>query len=309
MACLFLSQVDDPTAWSDAIKQTLPDLDIRTWPDTGKVEEIEVALAWRYPPGELLRYPNLKLICSLGAGVDHLMADPQRPKHVPIVRIIDPAMTDGMSEYVLYGVLRFHRDFHQFDAFQRDGVWKKLGPRRARDCRVGILGLGEIGGDAARKVASLGFDVAGWSRSKRTLPGIQTFHGTDGLTSFLKRTHILVCLLPLTPDTAGIINARTLAALPRGAYVINAARGGHIVDADLIAALDSGHIEGALLDVFAPEPLPPDHPFWKHPKVSLTPHVASLTRPATAAAQIADNIKRQREGRTLTGLVDTGRGY
>jgi glyoxylate/hydroxypyruvate reductase len=309
MAVLFLSSTDDLTAWENALRQTLPDLDIRKWPETGPVEDIEAVLAWRYPPGELLRYPNLKLICSLGAGVDHLLSDPKLPANIPIVRIIDPAMTEGMSEYVIYGVIRFHRDFHNFEALQRQGVWKKIGQRAAKDCPVGILGLGEIGGDAAGKLAALGFDVAGWSRSPRQVPGIKTFHGADGLTEFLERTHILVCLLPLTPDTTGIINKKTLAALPQGAYVINAARGGHVVDADLIAALDSGHIAGALLDVFTPEPLPPEHPFWKHPKVSITPHVASITRPLTAAAQIADNIKRRRAGQPLTGLVDRNRGY
>lgn len=309
MAVLFLSSTDDLSAWAKALRTTIPDLDIRKWPDTGRVEDIEAVLAWRYPPGELKRYPNLKLICSLGAGVDHLTSDPDLPRGIPIVRIIDPAMTDGMSEYVLYGVLRFHRDFHLFDKFQRERAWKKLPQRAAKDCRVGILGMGEIGSDSARKLVALGFDVAGWSRSKRDVSGVETFHGADGITSFLNRTQILVCLLPLTPETTGIINARTLAALPRGAYVINAARGGHVVADDLLAALDSGHIAGALLDVFVPEPLPPDHRFWTHPAVSITPHVASLTRPVTAAAQIAGNIQRLRAGQKLTGLVDPKHGY
>jgi len=306
---LFSSQVDDPAAWTRALKRNMPELEIRVWPEVGDVRDIDVALVWRYPPGDLRRYPNLKLIYSLGAGVDHLLDDPDLPTGVPIARIVDPALTDGMSEYVLLAVLRYHRRLPEYERLQRERQWKKLPQPSAVERRIGILGMGELGRDVGIKLAALGFRVAGWSRRPKKIMGIESFAGEDALPAFLARTDILVCLLPLTPETRGIINAHTLAQLSRGAYVINAARGGHVVDADLIAALDSGHIAGATLDVFTPEPLPPTHPYWTHPKVTVTPHIASLTNPETASVQIAANIRRLFAGRPLRHLVDRMAGY
>ena len=175
--------------------------------------------------------------------------------------------------------------------------------------RIGILGLGELGGDAARKLLALGFPVMGWSRRPKDIPGVEGFHGEAGLAAMLARSDILICLLPLTPDTRGVLNARSLGLLPRGAFLLNAARGGHVVQEDLLAALDQGQIAGAALDVFEPEPLPADHPFWAHPKVVLTPHAASITIPRSAAPQVVENIHRARAGRPLINLVDFGAGY
>src|SRR5581483_5227165 len=196
-----------------------------------------------------------------------------------------------------------------YERFQRERRWKKRATPDIATRRVGVLGIGEIGSACARAVAALGFSVAGWSRTAKHIDGIETFAGAAALPAFLARTDILVCVLPLTAGTRGIIDAKLLAALPRGAYVINIARGAHVVDADLLAALDSGHIAGATLDVFAPEPLPPEHPFWTHPKVLVTPHIASLTNPETASEGIAENLRRLTTGRPLLHLVERDRGY
>ena len=308
-AILFISKADDPKAWSAALKKRLAGAEIRIWPEVGDVAAIDAAVVWRYPKGDLKRYPNLKLICSLGAGVDHIMADDERPAGVPIVRIVDPDLTQGMCEYILLSALRYHRQFPEYTELQRQRRWSKLPPPRIGDRRVGVMGIGAIGGAAARWLAYVGFPVAGWSRGPKTLDGVETFHSADGLKQFLARTDILVCVLPLTPDTRGIVNARNLARLPKGAFVINVARGGHVVAEDLIAALDAGHIAGATLDVFEPEPLPPDHPLWAHPKVTVTPHIAALTNPETAADQIAENIRRVRAGRKPLNVVDPAAGY
>jgi len=296
-------------AWRGYIGAYDPAIEFRVWPETGPVEEIDYVLAWLPEPGDLARYPNLKGIFWLGAGVDYLMKDKTLPRQVPIMRLVDTGMTAGMTEYVLLHVLRYHRRLPELEAQQREGVWRKLPCPLAKDRRVGIMGLGVLGGDVARRLADLGFDVAGWSGSPKRLAGVTSFHGDDQLAPFLNRTDILVCLLPLTPATTGIINARTLAALPKGAAVINAARGGHVADADLIAALDRGHIAHATLDVFTPEPLPIEHPFWRHPRITVTPHVASLTVSETASRVVIEGLKAMRAGRTPANVVDLQKGY
>ena len=308
-AILFVSQADDPLAWRRAIETRLPGIAFHVWPEVGDPAAIVAAMVWRYPPGGLRRFPNLKLICSLGAGVDHIVSDPDLPQGVKLVRVVDPDLTREMSEYVLMAVLRYHRQLPEYERLQREGRWRRLAQTPTSERRIGILGLGVLGRDAGAKLAALGFPVAGWTRRARAVSDIEVFAGETQLPAFLAATRILVCLLPLTPATAGIINARTLAQLPSGAFVINAARGGHVVDADLIAALESGHINGATLDVFAPEPLPEDHPYWRHERVTITPHVASLTNPDTAADQIAENIRRHLAGEKLLNLVDLGAGY
>jgi glyoxylate/hydroxypyruvate reductase A len=295
--------------WRDYLLAYDPAIDFRVWPDTGAVEDIDYCLAWKTRPGDLKRYPNLKAIFWLGAGVDHLLKDPDLPRQVPIVRLVDPGLTAGMTEYVLLHVLRYHRRAPELEAHQRESRWRPLDTPLAKDRRVGLLGFGVLGQDAAMKLLMLGFDVAGWSRSAKRLDGVTVFDGDAGLTPFLARTQILVCLLPLTPATSGIINARTLAALPKGAYVINAARGGHVVDADLIAALDRGHIAHATLDVFHREPLPVEHPFWRHPRITLTPHVASQTISETASRVVIDGLTALRDGRPPANVVSLEKGY
>jgi glyoxylate/hydroxypyruvate reductase len=309
MALLFRSTVDSAARWRAQLTRLTHELDVRVWPEIGDPTEIDYALVWRPETGFLASLPSLKLILSLGAGVDHLLGDPQLPRHIPIVRLVDPHMTDAMSEYVVLQVLRLHRRDLDYRAQQEAGVWRELDQPNAVERRVGILGLGELGQDAAKKLKALGFDVAGWSRSEKNLTGIASYAGAPGLSQLLPRSEILVCLLPLTTETEGILNASTLALLPRGAALINAARGAHLVEADLLAALASGQVSAAVLDVFRQEPLPADHPFWRHPRVILTPHVAAFTNPTTAAPIILDNIRRFEDGRPLLNRVDLARGY
>ncbi|NQU62650.1 MAG: glyoxylate/hydroxypyruvate reductase A [Rhodospirillales bacterium] len=312
MALLFSSQGDDADLWRHNMATELPDLDFRVWTpdgqDIGDANDIEYALVWKPRKGALKEFQNLKAIFSLGAGVDHL-AGADLPKGVPVVRLVDRGLTQGMSEYVAYWVLHHHRRFDAYADMIAENGWQRLAQKDAHGRRVGIMGLGVLGRDALEKLKPFEFDLAGWSRTPKTIPGVKSFAGEDGLQEFLKRTEILVCLLPLTPETTSIINAQTLALLPEGAYLINAARGGHVVDNDLIEALDSGHIGGATLDVFHTEPLPDDHPFRAHPKVHLTPHIASITMPETAARAVADNIRRIRKGEPPEPVVDPETGY
>jgi glyoxylate/hydroxypyruvate reductase A len=308
MALMFLSPDDPAEAWRDVLLAALPELDFRIWPDIGDPAEIDLALVWRPPQGELARYPNLRAILSLGAGIDGLLAQRGLPD-VPIARMVDPSLTRTMTEYVLLAVLRHHRQFDRYEREQRATRWSYAFPPQAADRRVGVMGLGVLGATAALTLANHGFPVAGWSRTAKQLPGIESFAGEQRLGHFLARTDILVCLLPLTRDTAGILNARTFAGLPRGAFLINVARGAHLVEADLIAALDSGQLAGATLDVFGEEPLPPGNPLWRHPKVLITPHVASYSLPATGAEGVVENIRRARAGQTLLHQVDRARGY
>jgi glyoxylate/hydroxypyruvate reductase A len=286
----------------------MPELEMRVWPEIGEREEIEYALVWKPPPGMLASLPNLKLVLSLGAGVDHIFSDTELPQ-VPVVRLVDPHMVAAMSEYIVFQVLRLHRQDLAYMAQQRQAAWEEHRQPNANERRVSFLGLGMFATDAALKLQALGFDVAGWSRTPKEIPGIAGFHGEKGLGQLLARTDILVCLLPLTPQTEGILSARLFAGLPRGAAILNAGRGAHLVDADLIPALDSGQLSAAVLDVFRTEPLPPDHPFWRHEKIVVTPHVAAATNPATAAQVVADNIRRAREGRPLLNVVDPQRRY
>lgn len=309
MAILFQSEFDNPEDWQGALARLLPDQDVRTWPEAGAPEEIEFAIVWAPQPGELKRYPNLRAIFSLGAGVDHILGDPDLPAGVPVVRLVDPELTRQMSEYVALNVLRHHRHLPVYEHFQRKGVWRRLAAPEAASTGVGLMGLGVLGSDAARKLGPFRFRLMGWTRRLRRLEGVRCFHGREGLRPFLARTNILVCLLPLTPATTGILNAETFAALPPGAAVINCARGGHLVERDLLEALDSGHLSGATLDVFETEPLPEGHPFWSHPKITVTPHVAGMTLPRSGAGRVAANIRRLRKGEPLVDVVDLEAGY
>lgn len=309
MALLIYSKNHPVEDWAAALKAEAPDLDIRLHPQTGNPTEIDVALVWKPPPGLLRNFPNLKLIQSFGAGVDGILADPNIPKHVPLARVVDGRLTVGMSEYVLLHVLRFHRQVDAMATNQRNRTWRWLPPVDASERVIGIMGMGMLGSHVAKKLVDFGFQVASWSRSLKAVDGVTSFHGDDHLEGFLRICNVLVCLLPLTPQTRGIISRRTMSLLPRGAYIINAGRGGHVVEADLLHALDSEWLSGATLDVFNEEPLRPDHPFWTHPKVTVTPHNAADSIPAHVAPQIVDNIRRLQQGLPILRLVDYTRGY
>ena len=309
MALLFRSSVDSATRWREQLDRLMPGLAVRVWPDVGDPAEIDYALVWRPERGLLASLPNLKLILSLGAGVDHILGDPELPRHIPIVRLIDPYLTDAMSEYVALQVLRLHRQDLDYQTQQQARIWHERDQKNAAERPVGILGFGEIGQAAGRRLRALGFPVAGWGRREGTIEGFLTFAGRQGLSRLLARTEILVCLLPLTEATQGILCARNFALLPQGAGLVNAGRGGHLVEEDLIPALDAGQLGAAALDVFREEPLPPEHPFWGHPRILVTPHIAGITNPATAAPIIADTLRDFESGRALSHRVDPAQGY
>ena len=310
MALLFICEGEDSTDWEAALRTEISDLDFRVWPDkVGNPDDIDIALTSQPPRALLASFPNLKAILSLGAGVEHILRDPELPPGVPIARLIDPGLQTGMLEFVTMEVLRHHRREPEYRAQQQVGDWKLLRQKLSRDRRIGILGLGHLGAACGQMLARFGFPVSGWARSGKELPGITSYTGEEGLFSLLEQTDILICLLPLTPDTEDILDATTLGALPRGAALINAARGKHVVDDDLIEALDSGQLSGATLDVFREEPLPGGHPFWSHPKIILYPHAAAWTLPESAAPVIADNIRRAHDGTELSGRINVRRGY
>lgn len=309
MNFLFVSESDSAADWADALRSARPDIKTLVYPDIGDPAAIDFALAWRPPPGLLAGLPSLKLVFSLGAGVDGLIDDPTFPTRVPLVRMVDSGLTEGMTEYVVWRVLDRHRRAALYRADQQAKRWRPRHPRLARDRPVGILGLGVLGRDAALKLAALRFPVSAWSRTPKHIPGIACHHGEDGLAAVVAGSEILVCLLPLTPATAGILNRDLFARMPRGAYLINAARGGHLVEADLLAMLDDGALVGASLDVFHDEPLPEDHPFWTHPGVTITPHDASLTSPRTGTRSIAEAIACYEAGRPVPNVVDVALRY
>lgn len=310
MALLFICEGEDPTDWESALRAEIPDLDMRVWPDrVGNPDEIDIVLTWQPPRGLLATFPNLKAILSLGAGIEHILRDPELPPGIPVARLIDPGLQSGMVEFVTMEVLRHHRREPEYRAQQRAGDWRLLRQSLSCDRRIGILGLGHLGAACGEMLTRFGFPVSGWARTEKDLPGIASYTGEDGLFSLLERSDILVCLLPLTPDTEDILDATTLGALPRGAVLINTARGKHVVDDDLIEALDSGQLSGATLDVFREEPLPADHPFWSHPNIIVYPHAAAWTLQESAAPVIADNIVRAAEGRELVGQIEVRRGY
>ena len=309
MALLFKSDLDRAGDWERSLMACDPALDLRVWPEAGDPADIDYALVWAPPPGALKRFPNLKVIFSVGAGIDHLKSDPELPTNVPVVRMVEPGLTAGMSEFVVMSVLYHHRFMLDYAEQRQRRHWAEISQVSTGRRRVGIMGLGVLGRDAAEKLRPFGFPLAGWSRTAKDVPGVTCYYGEEGLRSFLAASDILVCLLPLTRDTEGILKAETFAALPRGAAVINVARGGHLVEAELIPALDSGQLSGATLDVFREEPLPADHPFWRHPRIVVTPHVAAMTIPETAARAVFANIRRFEAGEALTDVVDFARGY
>jgi glyoxylate/hydroxypyruvate reductase A len=273
-------------------------------------EQIDYALSFRPPRGLLKTLTNLKAILSLGAGVDGFFADPELPAHLPLVRFVDNTLSQEMAQYVVMHVLLHHREQRQYDAAQREHRWaQKLLPRRTEDTRIGMLGLGEIGTVCAQHLRALGFTLSGWSRSPKTVEGVKSFAGAGQLNAFLAQSDVLVCLLPLTQDTRGILNATTFAKLPQDAFVINVARGGHLIEDDLIAAIDNGHLSGAVLDVFQTEPLPAASPLWAHPKITVTPHVAAISDPRAGIQYVLRTIPLLERGETPEHVVDLSRGY
>jgi glyoxylate/hydroxypyruvate reductase A len=300
------------TAYGDAlidgIRAALPDERIFEWPETGDPDDVEICIVFRMEPGFLRPFRNLKLISATGAGVDHYLLDPDLPRDVPLVRVVDADFGARMADYVLTWVLFHHREVGHFLRAQRDHRWDYKPIRSAGEIVVGIMGLGQMGAVTAPRLASLGYTVRGWARTPHTLPGVRCFTG-DALEPFLDGTEILVNLLPLTPNTACILRAHTFNRMRRGGVVIHAARGGHLVEADLIDALDTGQLRAATIDAFPTEPLAPGHPFWDRDDVYVTPHCSSTASLETIVTGFADNVRRFRAGETLAHQVDFEQGY
>jgi len=299
---LFASKTEDPAIWLPQLKHALPQDRFFTIPEPNT----DVALVATPPAGTFEPLARLKLVQSLWMGVERLLADPAFPKGVPLARLVDPGMVAAMSETVLAHVLDWHRHHYYYRHQQEERRWNRLNQFLAADRTVGLLGLGELGSDAARKLGALGFNVVGWSRRPKSLAGVTCLTDLDAV---LEKSDVVVCLLPLTAQTRGILNARALRKIRLGGAIINVARGGHVVAEDLIEVLDSGHLAHAYLDVFEHEPLTHDHPLWAYPGITITPHTAALTEPRTAIPKIVENIERLRRGEPPLNLVDLDAGY
>jgi len=278
--------------------------------DEYRPEDIDYFVGFRPPAGFLKSLPKLKLVISFGAGVDGFLADPQFPRQIPLVRFTEPALAYEMAQHSVMHALIIQRQQRFFDKAQAEGVWRQIMmPRATSATRMGILGMGEIGGKIAERFAMLGFPTSGWSKTRKNIPNVKSYAGDGELNTFLGQSDFLTVVLPQTPQTINMMDRDFFAKLPKGASIINVARGSVIVDADLIAALDSGQLGHAVLDVFRTEPLPADHPFWKHPKITITPHIAGLTSPHMALAYVENCVRRNEAGEKLSDIVDIDRGY
>lgn len=301
---------DERNKWLETLAAAFPDGRWHVTKEAVDPRQIRAAVVANPLPGSLLGLPNLELIQSLWAGVDRLMQDESLPAQVPIARMVDPAMNQAMAETALWATLSLHRRFYRYAAQQHSGQWRQMPQRRADEVRVTVMGMGQMGQRCAGALAAQGYPVTGW-RTKRgiTEAGIDIHTGADALTRLLAESEVVINLLPLTPDTRGILDARLFAAMRPGAGLVNLARGAHLIEADLLAALASGQVGHAVLDVFNEEPLPVDHAFWGHPQVTLLPHVAAMTDNRSASAMVAKNLRALRDARPLANLVDRERGY
>jgi glyoxylate/hydroxypyruvate reductase len=306
MKITFCCSDTKPEPWLDGLSAALPDAEVSLWQPGAP--PADYAVVWAPPQAFFDEQPQLKAIFNTGAGVDALMKL-NLPAGVPVIRLDDAGMSVQMAEYVCHALIRHFREFDSYAADMAQGHWSYRKPRDRAEFPVGIMGLGVLGERVARAVAQFDFPVNGWSRSPKPLAGVKCFAGADQLPAFLAASKVLVCLLPLTNETRDIMNHQNLSLLQAGGYVINVARGGHLVDDDLLALLDSGHLAGATLDVFRTEPLPPEHAFWQHPKISLTPHTSARTLRSESIGQIAQKMAALQRGESVAGVVDRGQGY
>jgi glyoxylate/hydroxypyruvate reductase A len=313
MKVLFYMPNAEAAAWLHDFARALPQADLREW-QPGDTAPADFAVVWRPPREMLAGRADLRAVFNLGAGVDAILALEREqpgtlPPNAPLIRLEDTGMAPQMAEYVTHGVLRYLRRFDEYEALQRERRWQVLDPHPRDTFTVGVLGLGVLGAHVAQTVARFGMPVRGYSRSAKQVEGITTFAGEARFDAFLDGVKVLVNLLPHTPDTANVLNARTFSKLARGAYLINVARGAHLVEADLLDALASGQLAAATLDVFQQEPLPPDHPFWQEPRITVTPHMSALTLREESVAQIAQKMLALERGEAVGGVVNIERGY
>lgn len=309
MGIVIIRQDEKIALWKEALLASDPEIPIYSFLDEHPREQIDMALVWKHPKGSLQHYPNLKCIASFGAGVDFIFEDKNRPLDLPITRVVDPKLASDMSEFVLGQILSHLKHFNQYKIDQLNKVWEMRSYQRIEDVCVGIMGLGALGMTLAKDLQKLNFRLIGWANSPKENIAIPVFTGKEQGSEFLSKSDILVCLLPLTEKTAGILNEKLFRKLPKGAYIINVARGGHLVDNDLLKMIDEGHLSGASLDVFHAEPLKANHPFWNHPKIHITPHIASVSDIASVTPQLIENYHRLQSGLPLNNLVSGIKGY
>jgi glyoxylate/hydroxypyruvate reductase len=309
MSIIIVSQGRDVTPWIEALKAKRPELEVNAYPEAGLNDDVDFALAWNHPLGVFKEFPNLKCIASMGAGVDHILKDPELPTNAVITRVTNENLTKDMATFNVALVMNHIRGLSNFKVEESAASWKPAPYLRPEDVTVGVMGMGVLGTHTALQLKQLGFNVQGWARSSKNLEGIHVFSDNSELDTFLATSNVLICLLPLTPDTVNILNKRTFGKLPQNAFVINVARGEHLVEDDLIEMIDNGHLAGASLDVFRTEPLPANHRFWAHPKINVTPHIASVTDPASAVSQILENYDRVKRNESLINVVSRTKGY
>ncbi|MGU3576107.1 2-hydroxyacid dehydrogenase [Brucellaceae bacterium C25G] len=306
-ALLFYSEFDSPDEWKDVIQAELPELDFRVYPDVGDPDEVKYILAWKPYDGFFNEFSNLSLVINLGAGVDALLQRTDLPQ-VPIARLSDSGMVQLMKSYVLFAVLRYARDIPSFEAAKLQKSWTYIHPRPLHRIKVGVIGLGQLGGSVAAALSALSFDVRGWDAFPKTIEGVKTY-AADEFEKFTQDLDICVNMLPLTPQTNGLLGEEFFKNLPSGCFFINASRGAVVDENALLKALKQGHIAGATLDAFCVEPLPDDHPFWEMDNVLITPHLASITVPETAALDVAENIRRINRGEMPKHQISFAKGY
>jgi len=301
---------EDMEVWSSALQEAMPEMNVKVYPDEGDVNDIEYAVVWKHPRGILNQYPNLKAILSLGAGVDHVISDPELPEGLPIVRLVDKKLTHEMFLHSLHWVLHFHSDQYLYRIQQQSREWIQQSSVQSEDRTIGIMGLGNIGKSIGDSLVNLDFNVVGWgARPKNSLGEINYYYGQEQLAVFLRQSDILINVLPLTENTKNILTKNELKLLPEGSFIINIGRGGIINEIDLLSALDSGHITAAALDVFAQEPLPENNSLWTHPSVYVTPHIAGQSNPRSAAKTIAENIRLIETGEDPYPIYSLNSGY
>ncbi|WP_031427392.1 2-hydroxyacid dehydrogenase [Flavimarina sp. Hel_I_48] len=309
MSLLLIRNDKNYEPWLKAIKKIDPDFPVFTPESLKNKEDVNMILAWKAPHGSFDNYPNNKVIGSMGAGVDHLFEDPSLPENIKMTRIVDENLIGDMQEFVLAQTLNAIKNLNTYTTFQKEHNWKPIPYKRAPDVTVGIMGLGVLGEAVAKTLHRNNFKLTGWANSKKDIDGLESFAGDEQLDDFLATTEILVCLLPLTEETKNILNKNLFKKLPDNAYIINVARGGHVVDDDLTEALKNGKLSGAALDVFHTEPLPEDHPFWDNEKILITPHTASKSDPSSIADQVVENYKRLQSGEELKNTVSREKNY
>ncbi len=308
MSFLYKSDPQRGQRWAQLFAVKAPDIEFHLWPGTADPKSVRYLAVWEPPALIAETFPNLEILFSIAAGVDKIDFS-TLPPNLPVVRMIEPGIVAGMVEYVLWAVLGLHRDMPTYRRFQNERHWQPLPLKPAAERRVGVLGLGELGRAVLKQLSTLGFQTSGWSRSAHTIAGTTCYSGKDQLPDFLTHCDILICLLPLTTQTKGILGRALLKCLPKGAALVHVGRGQQLIPGDLLDALESGQLSEAILDVTDPEPLPESDPLWNHPRVTLTPHIASMTQPDSAVDVVLENIRRFRAGEPMTGLVDKTRGY